>query len=256
MVVTRARAALTLALGLLLAPLGAAAQQASPAPEPRLSDAWLSTLEQSKPRFAWSHAFALREETAEALEAQRRRLAAELAPLIISALSNGQADLAAGLTQWRETLESGSALPARTPGRHDLPWLGANQRHDPLLSRIRLWGHCAVPDWVEVWHLNGVTRMTWRPGLDLKQALSNLPGSATRDAEQAVLITPSGERHTRGTSAWNRQATPLTPGSRVMLELPDRLGDTAGIRELINERLSAYLATRLPGEDCQLWDVE
>ncbi|WP_282041308.1 capsule biosynthesis GfcC family protein [Halomonas alimentaria] len=252
MVVTPSRAALALALGLLLAPLGAVAQQAEPAPEARLSDAWLSTLQQTEQRVVWSHAFALREETADALEAQRRRLAAELAPLILSALPNGQADLAAGLTQWRETLESIPALPARTPGRHDLPWLGANQRHDPMLSRIRLWGHCVAPAWVEVWHLGGVSRVTWRPGLDLKQALSGLPSAATRGAEQAVLITPAGERHTRGIAAWNRQATPLTPGSRIMLELPPHLGDTGGIGELINERLPAYLATRVPGEECSV----
>lgn len=232
----------------LLLPVNALAQMA----EPRLSDAWLSTLQQNERRVVWSHAFALRKETAEALEGERRRLAAELAPMAVGALANGSAAMAQGLEAWRETLERGPALPARTPGRHDLPWLGAHQRHDPAVSRIRLWGSCAVPAWVEVWHLGGVSRLTWRPGLDLEQALSGLPGSATRDAEQAVLITPAGERHRRGIAAWNHQATPLVPGSRVMVELPANPSDSGGIRELINERLPAYLATRLPGEACSV----
>jgi len=250
MVVIPVRPALALTLGLLLAPYGALAQPAEPSSQVRLSDAWLSTLQQTDQQVAWHHAFALREETAEGLETQRRRLAAELAPLILSALANGQASLAAGLTQWRETLESTPPLPARTPGRHDLPWLGANQRYDPVLSRIPSWGYCAVPDWIEMWHLGGISRVTWQPGLDLNQALSGLPDLASRDAEQAMVITPAGKQHTRGIAAWNRQATSLTPGSRIMLKLPHHVGETSGIRELINERLPAYLATRLPGDSC------
>ncbi len=70
-----------------------------------------------------------------------------------------------------------------------------------------------------------------------------------------MLITPSGEQHPRGIASWNHQATPLTPGSRVMLKLPANLGDTGGIRELINERLPTYLATRLPGEECTVHEA-
>ncbi|WP_031217589.1 capsule biosynthesis GfcC family protein [Halomonas sp. PBN3] len=252
--VVRSRRVKALLVGVwLLSPLSAVAQQVA---EPRLSDAWLATLQQGAARIAWSHAFALRETNADALEGERRRLAAELAPLTLGALAEGHPALAQGLMAWRETLEGQAALPARTPGRHDLPWLGAHQRHDPALADVRLWGHCAVPSWVEVWHLGGVSRLTWRPGLNLTAALRGLPENTTRGAQRAVLITPAGERHRRGIAAWNHQATPLVPGSRVMLELPPGVGDAGGIRRLINERLPAYLATRLPGEECEIQGVK
>ncbi|MGM0914253.1 MAG: capsule biosynthesis GfcC family protein [Pseudomonadota bacterium] len=253
MVVTPRTLAAWLTAACLLVPAGAVAQQ--PEPASRLSDAWLNTLQQGNQRVAWSHAFALERDSADALEARRRRLIAELETLIQETRLTDNAELDEGLAAWQASLESTPALPARTPGRHNLPWLGANLRQDLPLSRVSLWGHCAVPDWVEVWHLGGVSRTTWQSGMNLDQALAGLPESARHGVEQAVMITPSGEQHTRGIAAWNHQATPLTPGSRVMLQLPaKRMNSTS--RRIVNSRLPGYLATRLPGEECEIHGVK
>jgi len=242
---------------LLTLPLAGAAENASS--DARLSDAWLGYLQADERRVVWSHAFALREATAEPLAGQRRRLLNELDTLVVAARVAGNATLTRGLAAWRETLADTPALPARTPGRHDLPWLGANLRQDPALERIRHWGHCEVPGWVEIWHPGGVARLEWRAGMNLDSALNRLPGEGHRGIDRAMVITPSGEQIARGIAAWNHQATPLSPGSRVLLALPqagERRGALpASVRQeisLVNERLPAYLATRLPGDDCTL----
>lgn len=233
----------------LLAASPAALGQADSA---KLSDGWLDSLA-SAPAVSWSHAFALRQDTAAALEGKRRRLVAELATLVMRARLDGGQQQAAGLAAWQQRLAEDASLPARTPGRFDLPWLGAHLRQDPPLAKIALWGSCAPPGWVEIWHRDGVTRLPWREGLALDDALARLArhtgGSAGAGVDYAVLITPTGERHRRGVAAWNAQTTPLAAGSRVMLELDG--AQAAG--KLINRRLPDYLATRLPGDDCTTW---
>ncbi|WP_027962294.1 capsule biosynthesis GfcC family protein [Halomonas halodenitrificans] len=238
-----------LVLAGLLLPLAAIAQQ----PAPRLSDAWLDTLKQSDRRVTWRHAFALEQATADALDFQRRRLMAELGPLVTEARLIDRPALAAGLRAWHAELEGQPALPARTPGRHDLPWLGAHQRGDLPLDDISLWGHCPVPSWVEVWHHGGVSRVAWRQDMTLAQGLAALPETATRQAETATLITPVGTLYTRGIAAWNHQATPLTPGSRVILPLPES-GPYSAAARVVNRRLPGYLATRLPGDACEVFE--
>lgn len=230
--------------------------------ETKLSDAWLTTLQQGEQNLAWSHAFALRHSTATTLESQRMRLIHELETVILGSRVVGNAPLAAGLAAWRHELQGVPALPGRTPGRHDLPWLGANLRYDPPISRVRHWGHCAVPTWVEIWHLNGVSRLTWRSGMTLEQALDALPSNASHHVESAVVIAPNGKQTPRGISAWNHQSTPLSPGGRVVLALPPG-GSRSGVlsaatqREiaLLNQRLPEYLASRLPGVACSLQSV-
>lgn len=261
--------ALALAVGLVTVP-SLALGQAGPSQTatPKLSDAWLSSLPNS-PAVAWSHAFALRQDTAAEVGGQRRRLIAELETLIMSAQLDGRAQRAKGVGAWRQRLDEDTALPARTPGRHDLPWLGAHLRQDPPLDKIALWGSCEPPAWVEIWHLAGVTRLPWRPGMALDDALDRLAASlgskAYESADSAWLITPTGEKHRRGIAAWSAQATPLTPGSRVMLELPGPTGLSGALPlsdpqsaagELINQRLPDYLTTRLPGDDCTTWSED
>ena len=226
----------------------------------KLSDAWLATLQQDTlqpgdPPLAWSHAFALQLSTATALESQRTRLIHELEGAMLGASVVGNTALAAGLEAWRNTLQEVPALPGRTPGRHDLPWLGANLRHDPPLSRVQHWGYCEVPSWIEIWHYHGISRLAWRSGMSLDDALSTLAANAYRHAEQAVVIAPNGEQTSRGISAWNHQATPLSPGGRVVLMLPSDGALSAAVQRevsIINQRLPAYLATRLPGDACRL----
>lgn len=239
---------LAFALALCLAAPAALGQS-----EPRLSDGWLDRLADAPP-VAWSHAFALRERTAVELDAQRRRLVGELGTLIASArLDDAQTR---GLAAWQQRLEDDDSLPARTPERLGLPWLGAHPRQDPRLERVALWGSCRPPNWVEIWHPGGITRLPWRQSQALDSALAQLERKegATAGADNAWLITPAGALHKRGIAAWNAEATPLAPGSRVVLTLPDAGGASARTAAaLVNERLPAYLATRLPGDDCTLW---
>lgn len=81
---------------------------------PKLSDAWLSSLPSSAP-VAWSHAFALRRDTAELLEAQRRRLIAEIDTLLMLPDLNRNTRPLHGLAAWRQQLAEDFSLPARTP---------------------------------------------------------------------------------------------------------------------------------------------
>ena len=264
MVVNKWPSALAIAACLMAAPLIALGQVDSA----KLSDGWLDSLS-SAPAVAWSHAFALRQDTAATLEGKRRRLVAELDTLIMRARLGGNgAGRVSGLTAWRQRLAEGESLPARTPGRFDLPWLGAHLRQDPPLAEIALWGSCEPPAWVEIWHLGGVTRLPWRAGMALDGALERLArdadGEVSASVDYAWLITPTGERHRRGIAAWNTQATPLAPGSRVMLELPGPQGLSSALPlsapqaagRLINQRLPDYLATRLPGDDCTTWSKD
>ncbi|WP_254277468.1 capsule biosynthesis GfcC family protein [Halomonas sp. 3H] len=261
MVVTFTRLGRLFAAGLAGLAIAAAPALAQPPAEPTtLAEAWLAVLETEPEPVTWSHSVALRHATAERLPQQRERLVEELATLVISARVAGNAPLAAGLAAWAEALEADDPTMARTPGRFDLPWLGANLRQDPPLARLAHWGRCDVPDWVEVWSLAGVERRPWRPGLDLAALMDGLPSTAARRADHAAVIDPLGQVRRLGIAAWNRETLPLAPGSRVMVQLPGPQGLRGALpfpgttieSELINERLPAYLATRLPGDECRL----
>lgn len=261
----RLAAALT---GLALAVSTAHAQ--TPAIPTSLAEAWLAVLQAENTSVTWSHSVALRQATAVRLPAQRARLVEELNTLVISARVAGNAPLAAALADWAEALKEDDPLMARTPGRFDLPWLGANLRHDPPLDTLAHWGLCEVPSWLEVWTLAGVERLPWQPGLDLTALVGGLPAAATQRADHAVVIDPIGGVSRLGIAAWNQESTVLAPGSRVMVQLPGAQGLRGALpgaslfpgasffpgtdveSGLINERLPEYLATRLPGEACEL----
>ncbi|MWJ28480.1 hypothetical protein GPM19_09720 [Halomonas sp. ZH2S] len=246
------------AFALSLVPLAVHAQPT----EPSLVEGWQTTLEQQAAPIPWSHAFALRHDQKAHLPQPRQRLIQELGTLRISARLSGQPALATGLAHWQSALGEFKDEQARTPGRFDLPWLGAHLRQVPPLSAIAYWGFCQVPDWVEVWSLDGVSRVPWTPDLRLADVYRELSSTARR-ADHAALIVPSGNVLRRGVASWNRQPTPLAPGSRVFFELPGRQGlsgalpfpGTATERSLVNRLLPTLLSTRLPGDDCPLWQA-
>lgn len=256
---TRLRGRLAAALTSLVMAVSPALAQ-TPTDPNSLAEAWLAGLEADNTPVIWSHSVALRHETAAGLPAHRTRLVEELNTLVISARVAGNTPLASGLARWVEALGADDPQLARTPGRFDLPWLGANLRQDVPLTTLAHWGICEVPDWVEVWSLSGVERMRWWPGLDLAALIAELPSTATQRADRAAVIGPFGQVRQWGIAAWNRETAPLAPGSRVMVQLPSRQGlrdalpfpGTTVESELINERLPGYLATRLPGDECDL----
>lgn len=257
---TRLAAALLAGLWLGTAANGALAQNTD---ADTLADAWLRWQQDHPAPVAWQQAFALRHDTASRLAERRRRLQGELATLAVSARVAGDTARAAALLAWREHLAEWRLEESRTPGRMDLPWLGANLRDNPPLSRIAHLGVCARPTWVELWSRDGVTRIDWVPELTLSAALEALSPDAADAADHAAVITPTGLIRRRGVAAWNHQRTPLVPGSRVVLELPTRQGlrgalpfpGTTHEAELINTHLPELLATRLPGDDCRIRDV-
>lgn len=251
------RTALLAAL-LVSLPLIAQAQPATP--PPTLVEAWLAWQEErqtkDQPPFDWAYSFALRTGDAAELKGQQLRLTAELEALAAVVAASGEPRTVQGLAAWGQAVAGQDALPARSPESLGLPELASDLRHNPAIAGITLLGTCAPPTWIEAWTRLGVERLAWQPGMMLDDALAALPDGAVRDIDSAVVISPQGERHERGIAAWNHQTAPLAPGARVVVQLPERgLGDTRE-GEVINRELAAWLATRLPGEECVLWEAE
>jgi hypothetical protein len=217
--------------------------QALAAPD-RLSELWLAQeglLEEPAYRYY------LLNGQQEAQQRLGRRLHEELATLVERYTLSGYTDLARGLAQWQDTIAELDAAPGRTPARADLAALLASPRHDPALDSLAAAGQCAIPEWVELWQFQGVTRHPWRPGLSLRDLLNEQPRGYWSQAEEAWLISPHGEPRRIGVAAWNAGNAALVPGSRVALALPDELLEAGWI----NRNLPGFLATRLPGDSCQ-----
>ena len=226
-----------------------AATEARPADT--LVDAWVAWQGEQAEPIHWGYSFALRGRDAERLGQQRDRLIAELQMVRRSTQAAGQ-PAAEGFAQWIEALVAMDPLVARSPERLDLPWLAGDLRRSPATERLRHMGHCQPPDWIELWSPDGTRRIAWEPDTTLTGLLAAVPRSATRGIDHAAVVTPLGEVHEFGVAAWNREDTALAPGSRILLLLPDSgLGGTLE-GSLINERLPRFLATRLPGDDCEL----
>lgn len=218
--------------------------QAPETPVPtRLSDLWL---DQPALPAEPGYAYYLRQQHRDTLPFQAMRLEEELRTVADRLAMAGQAQAAGGVSAWRETLEAHQATRGRTPARADLAALLASPRHDPSLSSLAEVGHCEMPDWVELWSFEGVTRHAWTPGMGLQHLLRDQPRDHRHPAEAAWVVSPQSSPRRIGTSAWNADDTPLVPGSRITLEVP--IDDTAA--DWINQALPAYLSTRLPGEAC------
>ena len=233
-------------------------------PITQLSDAWVNVLGETPGAIDWGHAVATRRATLEALPAQQARLQAELDTLVASARLGGRNGLSRGLAAWRQAIADADLERSRTPGRHDLPWIAADLRRDLPMTDVASLGHCEPPRWVEVWHLRGITRVHWHSQMTLAETLGGMPDSTTKRINRAAVITPIGEIQVRGIADWNREVTGLAPGARVVLQLPEAQDLRAALpfpgtveeAGWVNQALPEFLATRLPGEECQLWDVE
>ncbi|SEK40413.1 capsule biosynthesis GfcC family protein [Halomonas daqiaonensis] len=235
--------------------------QAQPAMvPPSLVEAWLAWQEarqsHDQPPFDWAYSYALRDSDAADLEARQARLEAELTGLAAVVTAHGDRPTGRWLAVWGQALAEYEALPARSPEPLGLPELASDLRHNPAMADITLLGTCTPPGWIEAWTRHGVERLDWQPGMTLDNVLDALPPEATGGIDTAVVIAPTGEQHERGIAAWNHQTAPLAPGARVVIQLPDR--GLGGTREgdLINRELVAWLASRLPGDDCTQWEVK
>ncbi|MEH6641253.1 hypothetical protein [Vreelandella glaciei] len=229
-----------------------------------LADAWLETLPQLAEPVSWSHAYGLLAKDQQHFQQERRYLIEELNTLIISTQVAGNISYRQALVAWQEALRGLEHQPLRSPERLDLPKLGANLREAPLLSRVVNWGACEIPTWVEVWGLQGVTRTAWQPGMTLDTLIHDLTPRDFTSIDYVHLITPQGEVIHRGIAAWNHEETPLAPGSRIAIELPNRQGLRGALPfpgithelDIINQRLPGVLAAQLPGDQCSQWQVQ
>ncbi|RAH38205.1 hypothetical protein C9J49_007220 [Halomonas sp. SL1] len=218
-----------------------------------LVDAWLSwqqerqTTEQQP--FDWAYSFALRQDDAAEMADQRARLIAEIDGLGPVLAAGGQRQLPDTLARWAQQLRDMPAKPARSAEPLGLLTLAGALRRNPPMADIATFGTCRPPEWVEAWTLAGVKRIAWRPGLTVSSLLDQLPAADTRSLDTISLVSPRGETRILGVAAWNRQNAALAPGARIVAQLPEHSLEA----RLINRELAAFLATRLPGDDCTLW---
>ncbi|WP_192034479.1 capsule biosynthesis GfcC family protein [Halomonas sp. YLGW01] len=217
-----------------------------------LRDAWLKEPEQPP---APGYAFMLRQEDRQPQQFTARRLLAELDALRSAPkfLDHAETYEVAGLEVWHGQLEKYSdGRLARTPGRADPTSLIARPRHNPALATLEHFGHCRPPNWTEVWHAQGVTRLPFQPGMTVPNAIDTLkdrlPGLSIA-SDTAWRVSPLGQVNSVGIAAYNHESVELTAGSRVVLPLSST---TIGAR-WINQTLPRFLATRLPGDDCVLY---
>lgn len=226
------------------------AQTAEPA---TLIDAWLNWQQQrqaaDQPPFDWTYSFALRHVDADQLADRRARLIAEIVGLGPVLAAAGQQLLPDALARWSRRLQSMPARPARSAEPLGLISLAGALRQNPPMADIDTLGTCHTPGWVEAWTLTGVERIDWRPGMSVDTLLDRLPASATQGLDEVSVITPRGQARTLGIAAWNRQDAPLAPGARLAVRLPEHSQEA----HIINRELAAFLASRLPGDDCTLW---
>lgn len=259
-------AIITLAIGhgALIARAQADVAVANSAPlGPTLADAWLETLPQLAEPISWSHAYGLLTADQPHLEQERRYLIEELNTLLVSARVSGNTRYSQAIAAWQDTLRGLEGQPIRSPERLDLPKLGVDLRKAPLLSRVEHWGACTIPAWVEVWGLQGVTRVAWQPNMSLATLANAINPRAFTLIDDIHLITPQGKVLRRGIAAWNNQQTPLAPGSRIVIELPNQQGlvgalpfpGTTHELDIINQRLPGVLAAQLPGDQCTQWQA-
>ncbi|MDW7749071.1 capsule biosynthesis GfcC family protein [Halomonas sp.] len=248
-----------LMLATLLATLPLVANAQPKTTPPTLAEAWLAwqeaRLTQGKAPFDWAYSFALRSRDAVTLEPRQARLSAEMRAVASVISTYRDTDTARALGRWAEVLNEQPIRHARSPGPMGLPELAGDLRRNPSMADITQLGTCTPPSWVETWTLEGVGRLTWQPGMSLSRVLNALPPTAIRGIDHVMVITPTGDQQRRGIAAWNLEPSPLAPGARVIVQLPER--GLGGTREghLINRELSAWLATRLPGDDCTRWET-
>ncbi|WP_104203653.1 capsule biosynthesis GfcC family protein [Billgrantia saliphila] len=213
------------------------------ADDARLSGFWL---EQPALPEAPAYSYYLLERDRLPQQRQGIRLQEELATLIDWNTLDGRTAMANGLKQWQHAVALHRERTGRTPARADLAALLASPRHDPTLTSLAEIGHCAVPDWVELWHFGGVIRQRWSPNLTLQALIRQRPRADWAAAEYAWLITPQGAPRRIGIAAWNAGDAPLVAGSRIVLTLPGAVQEA----DWVNRTLPNFLATRLPGDTC------
>ncbi|RAR61408.1 hypothetical protein BCL93_1055 [Onishia taeanensis] len=229
---------------LALCASGAAAQAAPQT----LRDVWLS-LDTPPP----SPAYTFYQRRADGVELPQRltRLAAEL-ETISQEMTLAPGNAMPGIISWHDHALTLAATPhqSRSLGRADLATLVARPRLNPSLASLDKAGFCSIPDWVELWHPAGVTRVAYRPGLMLDDALAEvgLASDASRATitDKVIWISPMGDLRRVGVQAYNHQSLSLPPGSRVVVPISH---DSPSAR-WVNTHLPDLLATRLPGDDC------
>ena len=147
---------------------------------------------------------------------------------------------------------------ARLPGQLDPR---RDMRAGPQAIRIApgmVIGACQAPRNVVIMDAAGVHQRKWSPNLTLDALIDERSAAeALGPASQASLVTPQGQVLTRPIARWNRLTNgdadlPIAPGASVVISTPGL--DTA--QKWVNQALPEWLASRLPGHDCQSWQLD
>lgn len=229
----------------------------SSASSENLLDYWLARQADRQPMPTdWAYAYVERrdfESGSRDSAFRQRRLEAELDGLALALRLTPHASLAEHIAEWQHSLDASAVQ--RSPGRIDVAWLAANPRHVPDLAELERIGTCQRPAWVEVWSLDGVTRLDWHSGMQSGELLAALTERTRELTQTASLVSPMGDVHRFGVAPWNYATLPVAPGSRVWLDLPDDLAPgQATLTHWLNTAMPEALAGKLPGDDCTtLW---
>ncbi len=208
-----------------------------------LAEAWVEWQTQHDHPVDWGYGFALRRGDSGRFTDDVESLLERLAPI---------APELPGLAAWRDELQRlASDTQARSPERLDLPHLASDLRRNPRLESLVHMGHCEVPNWVEVWSSQGVSRLTWVAGQASDGVLARLPNAQWRGVDHLFVASPIGRVTRLGIAPWNHQSMPIAPGSRLVLLDPRHL-ESRQQAEALQADLANFLTTRLPGEICEL----
>lgn len=147
---------------------------------------------------------------------------------------------------------------ARIPGQLDPR---RDMRAGPQAIRIApgmVIGACQAPRNIVIMDATGVHQRKWSPNLTLDALIDERSAAeALGPASQVSLVTPQGQVLTRPIARWNRLTSgdadlPIAPGASVVISTPGL--DTA--QKWVNQALPEWLASRLPGHDCQSWQLD
>lgn len=196
----------------------------------------LQEYQQVAPPYAWIRP----KQTALQQEQQRTKLLTNL-----QQLASQHPALAPSLNQWRTQLLA--ATKWREPGLWGPITLMTHYRKDVPVNTLAAIGACAVPNWIEIWSAQGVSRLPWQPGQHLSDLLAHDGKLHDTNADWAMLVLPWGEEQKHGIAAWNLDDAELLAGTRLVLAPPiDK-----PLSAKLTRALADYLAHLLPGDNCQ-----
>lgn len=217
----------------------------------------------------WRYSFVSTPLIRQQMASKANRLSAEIGLIaarydVAATPGSPSARYVTALHEWERYLDQGrdktrsDNVMARLPGQLDPR---RDIRDGPQAIRIApgmVIGACQAPDSILIMDASGVHQRQWRPNLTLDALIDERSDAdALGDASHVSLVTPQGQVLTRPIAVWNRLTRgdadlPIAPGASIVINTPGI--DTA--QQWVNQVLPEWLASRLPGHDCQSWQLD